>query len=148
MHTRRFFGSAAFAAASLLAAAGCDILDPGWSRKPGLVVDGTPPLTSLIAPDTVTRGVPFQITASSFGSSSCTRADGYQVTALSDEFEVRLFDQEAPPTVACTADFHAFPRVLTVQFDQAGMAELRVVGRGEGEEGQGPRIISKTIVVE
>lgn len=105
-------------------------------------------MTSLVAPDAVTRGAPFQITVSSFGSSSCTRADGYDVTSSPTAFEVRLYDQEAPSGTACTADLRSFPRTLTVQFDQAGTAEIRVIGRGEGQDGMAPRTIRETVVVQ
>lgn len=128
-----------------LAAAGCDILEPGWSRRLGLVVEDLPHFSSLIAPDAVTRGTPFQITASTFGSSSCTQPDGYEVDALPSAAEVRLYDRLAPSGTACTADFGSFPRTLTLQFDQAGTAEIRVIGRGDGNE---IRIVRKTIVVE
>jgi hypothetical protein len=138
----------AIAAAAFLATAGCDILDPGWSRHLGMVMEGTPPMTSLVAPDAVTRATPFQITASTFGSSSCTRADGYEVTSTTGAFEVRLYDQEAPPHTACTADLRSFARTLTVQFDQAGPAEIRVIGRGDGQDGMAPRTIRKTIIVQ
>jgi hypothetical protein len=140
---------AALAAASFLIT-GCEVLGPdaGWSRRLGLVHEGTPPMTSLIAPDVVTRGTPFQLTASSFGSSSCTRADGYDITSAQTSFEVRLYDLEAPSTSACTADFRSFPRTLTVQFDQPGTAVIRVTGRGNGDEGDAPRTITKTITVQ
>ena len=138
---------AALAAASFLIT-GCGILEPGWSRRLDLVTEGTPPMTSLIAPDVVTRGIPFQITASSFGSSSCTRADGYDVTSSQVSFEVRLYDESAPPAAACTADFRSFPRTLTVQFDQPGTAVIRVSGRGNGDEGDAPKTITKTITVQ
>lgn len=138
----------ALAAAALLTATACDILDPGWSRRLGLVMAGIPPMTSLVAPDAVTHGIPFQITASTFGSSSCTRADGYEVTATAGAYEVRLYDQSAPPNTACTEDLRSFPRTLTVQFDQAGSAEIRVIGRGDGPDGMAPRTIRKSIIVQ
>jgi hypothetical protein len=131
---------------AVLAAAGCDIVEPGaWPRGLGHVVEGDPPFTSLIAPNAVTRGAPFQITASTFGSSSCNQADGYELDALPSEAEVRLFDRTAPPGTICTEDFGSFPRVITLQFDELGTAEIRVIGRGDGNE---IRIVRKTIVVQ
>lgn len=135
--------------ATTLAAAGCGILEPGgWSRGLGMVIDGNLFPTSLIAPDVVTKGVPFEVTVSSFGSGSCTRADGYELSATPASAEVRLYDQSAPSGSMCTADLRSFPRILMLQFDQAGTAELRVIGRGDGEDGQGIKTIRKTITVE
>ena len=133
---------------AVLAASGCDILDPGWSRRLGLVMEDPHHFHSLIAPDVVTRGTPFQITASTFGSSSCTRADGYELDALPAAAEIRLYDKSASSGTACTADFGSFPRTITLQFEQAGTAEIRVIGRGEGADGMAPKTIRKTIVVE
>jgi hypothetical protein len=133
---------------AVLAASGCDILDPGWSRQLGLVVEDPHHFNSLIAPDVVTRGTPFQITATTFGSSSCNRADGYELDALPSAAEIRLYDKSAPFGTACTADFASFPRTITLQFDLAGTAEIRVIGRGEGADGMAPKTIRKTIVVE
>jgi hypothetical protein len=138
---------AAFSIA-VLAASGCEILEPGWSRRLGLVVEDPHHFHSLIAPDVVSRGTPFQITASTFGSSSCNRADGYELDALASAAEIRLYDQSAPSGTACTLDFASFPRTITLQFDQAGTAEIRVIGRGEGEDGMAPKTIRKTIVVQ
>ncbi len=129
-----------------LAAAGCDIVEPGvWTRGLGHVVEGDPPFSSLIAPNAVTRGAPFQITASTFGSSSCTQADGYELDALPSDAEVRLYDRSAPSGTICTEDFGSFPRVITLQFDEPGTAEIRVIGRGDGNA---IRIVRKTIVVQ
>lgn len=148
MPSPRVLFPAAIAAASILSAVGCDILEPGWSRRLGLVIESQAHLSSLVAPDVVTRGTPFQITVSTFGSSSCTRADGQEVVSSPAAFEVRLYDREAPSHTACTADLRSFPRILTVQFDQAGTAEIRVIGRGDGADGQAPKTIRKTIVVQ
>jgi hypothetical protein len=137
--------SAALAAAAVLA--GCDILDPGWSKDLGMVIDQPPHMTSLVAPATVTRGVPFQVTASSFGSSSCTRPHSHMVSALQATREIRLYDEEAPATRACTADMRSFPRVITLQFDEPGTAQVLVVGR-EGGDDEPLKTITRTIVVE
>jgi hypothetical protein len=139
--------SAALAAAALLLA-GCDTLAPGWATRLGHVMDDPPSFTSLVAPAAVTRGVPFQITASTFGSSSCTRADGYQATSTQSAFEVRLYDRGAPAHAVCTGDIASFPRILTVQFDEPGTAVIRVIGRDLGGDDPSPKTVTRTIVVE
>jgi len=130
---------------AVLALAGCDIVEPEWTVELGHVIEGDPPMTSLIAPDAVTRGTPFQITASTFGSSSCTHADGFTLGKTPTLAEVRLFDRLAPPGTACTEDFGSFPRIITLQFDEVGTAEIRVIGRGDGKA---IRVVKKTITVE
>lgn len=101
-----------------------------WSRGLGLVQDGTPPFTSLIAPDVVHRGEAFQITASTFGSSSCTRPDGYELSVTALGAEIKLYDWGAPVGAVCTADLGTFPRTITLQFEQPGSATITVIGRG------------------
>jgi len=131
---------------AVLAAAGCDVTEPGWTVGLGLVVEGfDPPFTSLIAPDVVTRSVPFAITASTFGSSSCTQADGFTLGKTPTLAEVRLFDRSAPSGAICTEDFRNFPRIITLQFDEPGTAEIRVIGRGDGKA---IRVVQKTITVQ
>jgi hypothetical protein len=119
-----------------------------WFRQLGLLDEGAAPFTSLVAPDAVIRGKPFQITVSTFGSASTTRADGHDVSASQGALEVRLYDQSAPSLTRVTRDYLGFPRTLTVQFDQPGTAVIRVVGRGAGLNGQSPRTITKTIKVQ
>ena len=120
---------AALAALTVLSLSGCSLLtDVGWSRRPGLVLDGPPPMTSLVVPAAV-RGVPFEVTASSFGSSSCTRPDGYEIDATSEGISIRLYDRTASGLTACTAHMHRFPRTITLTLDQVGVAEISVIGR-------------------
>jgi hypothetical protein len=96
--------------------------EPSSVRALGLVLEGTPPMTSL--------GSPFQVTVSTFGSSSCTRPDGYTTVATAARIEVRPYDINAAYQSACTDDLGRFPRVLLLQFDQPGTAEVVVIGRG------------------
>ena len=119
-----------------------------WFRQLGLLDEGPAPLTSLVAPDAVIRGTPFQITVSTFGSASSTRPDGHDVAASQAAIEVRLYDASVPSLTPVTRDYLGFPRTLTVQFDQPGIAVIRVVGRGGGVNGQAPRTITKTIKVQ
>lgn len=86
-------------------------------------------MTSLVAPVTVLQGTPFQVTASTFGSSSCTSPDGYQLDAGTTRVEIRLYDRSAPPQSICTADLGRFPRDILLQFDQVGTVQVVVIGR-------------------
>lgn len=117
---------------------------PDRVRELGLVIEGTPPMTSLIAPGTVQRGVPFAVTASTFGSSSCTEPDGYHLDAGATRAEIRLYDLRDPGQTVCTDDLHSFPRQLLLQFNHPGIANVVVIGRdGAGKSRQ----IIQTITV-
>ena len=119
----------------LLILLGCSAsTEPEWSRVPGLVVEGTAPFTSVVAPAEVARGQTFEITVSTFGSSSCTRSDGYELSLTAAGAEIRVFDRVAPQNTPCTDDFRQFPRTVALSFPAAGTIELTVVGRGFDEQ--------------
>jgi hypothetical protein len=112
---------------------------------PGRLLDGPPPHESLVTPEIVTQGIPFLVTASSFGSSSCTEEAGYESLTSPARAEIRLFDRVAPEGSSCTKDLRSFPRTLIVRFDRAGAAEVVVIGRdGDGR----PLEIRRAVVVQ
>ncbi|MEO8448840.1 MAG: hypothetical protein ABI647_03560 [Gemmatimonadota bacterium] len=104
--------------------------ESGWTRALGLVDEGTPPFTGLTAPDTVRARRQFEITVRTFGSSSCTRPDGYDLVAAPLRAEVRPYDLTAPLGSVCTEDYGAFPRTVPIRFEAAGIAEIVVEGHG------------------
>jgi hypothetical protein len=125
--------------ASVVAACG-DVADPTltppseFTEAPGLLIDGPPPFESLIVPPIVTQGVPFLVTASSFGSSNCTEVAGHESVIFATRAEIRLFDRIALDESGCTQDLRAFTRTLIVEFTEAGAAEVVVIGRdGDGK---------------
>lgn len=87
---------------------------------------GTPPPITL--PATVKRGVSFDATVTTYGSSSCTRADGAEVQVRGLIAEVTPYDLTNRRGI-CTADLRAFPRTVSLRFDEAGEATVRVNGR-------------------
>jgi hypothetical protein len=121
----------------LFACTGCT--EPSWNRSLGLIQEGFSPLTSLTAPDTVRARLPFEITVQTFGSGSCTRADGYEVDIAPLWVEVRQYDLTAPSGTACTLDYHGLPRTVPIRFDSVGTGQIVLVGRG--------RQILKAVVV-
>ena len=118
---------------------------PELVEAPGLLMNGPPPFESLVTFDIVPQGVPFLVTATSFGSSSCTEAAGYQVVTYPGRAEIRLFDRIALEDSGCTRDLRAFTRTLIVQFDQPGMAEVVVIGRDKDGE---PLEILRSVTVQ
>ena len=85
--------------------------------------------TVVEAPASARAGVPFQVEVVTFGSSSCTREDGAEVSVNGLLAEVTPYDI-LDVDQGCTPDVHPFPRAATVRFASAGSATLRVIGRG------------------
>jgi len=112
---------------------------------PGQLMDGPPPHESLLTPEIVTLGTPFLVTATSFGSGSCTEEAGYQSVTSPVRAEIRLFDRVAPEGSSCSRDLRSFPRTLIVRFDRVGVSEVVVIGR----DGNGSALeIRRAVVVQ
>lgn len=118
--------------------------EPGWSRVLGLILDEPEELSSLDVPAEATRDSPVEIIASTFGSSSCTSPDGYDLSVQPAAVEIHLYDRVAPPDSPCTEDLRRFPRTLVVRFSEIGAAEVALTGRGLGGQ---PLTIRRSIVV-
>lgn len=117
---------------ALVLLAGCSgIFDPGWERVVGMTGDsGTlPPLT---LPASAKRGESFDVTVTTYGSSSCTRADGAETSVRGLVAEITPYDLVSRGGI-CTADLHSFPRTVTLRFAEAGEAIVRVNGHSGSE---------------
>jgi len=132
-------------AASLAGCAG-STLGVDSRRVVGAVLDdaGSHHLRSLVAPDSARAGVPFTVRVTTFGSSSCTRADGAEVRVAGSVAEIVPFDRHAGGMRACTDDLASFPRDVAIRFDAAGPATVRV--RGAALNGT-PSVLERTVVV-
>ena len=84
----------------------------------------------LEMPANATAGVSFEITVTTVGSSSCTRADGASVAVSGLVADVTPWDLVAPVGAVCTDDLAPFPRRVTLRFSGAGTATIRLHGRG------------------
>lgn len=107
-----------------------------WERVPGDIGNSTGAV--LQAPTEARQGVAFQITVTTYGSGSCTRADGAETAVVGLLAVVRPFDLEKRgANVVCTMDLAPYSRSVTLRFDEAGEATIRVIGaRGEQVEQQ------------
>ena len=140
MHTARNF----LALAVLALPACANPFGSGWERGVGSISTTGSPSGSLVVPDTVQAGVAFTARVTTFGSSSCTRADGAEVRVARSVAEITPYDLEATGNATCTADLAPFPRDVQVRFDAVGTATVRVRGRPEqGAE----RVVERTVVV-
>jgi hypothetical protein len=111
----------------LLLCACSPAVDPDpWERVVGTIETGLGEV--LLAPDAVTAGVPFTITVTTRGSSSCTRADGAHVVVQGRIAAVTPYDR-VNTRGACTDDLHPFPRDVELTFAVSGSALIRVYDR-------------------
>lgn len=135
------------ALAPLLLLAACSGVtgpEPGSRRVVGVIDIGSRVPGSLAVPDTVAAGAQFTVTVTTFGSSSCTRADGAEVEVRGLVAEIVPYDREATGARVCTDDLRPFPRKVTVSFAGPGQATVRVRGRALG--GGSPVLETRVVV--
>jgi hypothetical protein len=129
--TRGGVGRAALLLLAAAMLAGCaSMLEPRqWERVVGVIDPGGMQMPPFQAPDTVRAGTQFQVHVTTYGSSTCTRADGAELRRLSGTVaEITPYDRQ-PLSGICTSDLVPFPRAVGVRFDEAGVALIRIVGR-------------------
>jgi hypothetical protein len=116
----------------LLLSACAAATEPEWSeRAPGALDVGHElgrehPVVRV--PPSAHAGVPFQVEVVTYGSSSCTRAEGADVLLHDLVAEITPYDR-LRSDIGCTPDMYPFPRPVMLQFAVAGTAVLRVKGR-------------------
>ena len=102
----------------------------------------------IVAPDTVTRGVPFVVSFGTFGG-GCTRSVARtDVTTAGSSAEIRPYDRTVRSDV-CTADLLFLQHVAQVRFDAPGIAVLHVIGQQVGTSGSlnGPAELLRLVTV-
>ena len=102
---------------------------PGWSRVIGTVNPALSSIQMVSVPPEATVSVPITVTVMTLGSSSCTRADGTDVSVNGLLATITPYDRVAPPGTACTRDLRGFPHQVQLRFATAGQARINVVGR-------------------
>lgn len=119
---------------SLVLFTGCSSVlgsDPTeWRREVGVLAPELSSIQMLRLPAQATTGSAFEITVTTVGSSTCTRADGAAVQVSGLVADVTPWDRVAPVGMACTDDLAPFPRTVTLRFDVSGTATVRLRGRG------------------
>lgn len=99
----------------------------------------------LVVPSAVSAGAAFTAEVATFGSSSCTRAAGAEVTIQGMLAEIVPFDVQATGAqTVCTSDLRRFPRPVQLHFATVGNAVVRV--RGVDLRGA-PVTLERTVVV-
>ena len=112
--------------------------DEGAMRTVGYIAPGPKPLTS---PDTVSAGVAFTVTVTTFGS-PCTSADGARVTVQAATADVTPYDRVEGG--ACAATAIPLPRDVVLAFATAGPATIQLHGR---DGGGGTVTVSRPVTV-
>ena len=137
---RILFGTVA--TAGLLA---CGLVDAlAWRVDRGLLSPPTPDYDVVVVPSSVTATQAFEVTVTTFGSSSCTRAAGAEVTVSGLMATVVPMDSfPSDPATVCTQDIAGFPRTVTFEFATPGSATVLVSGRAV----TGDTTIERTITV-
>jgi len=129
MRTQSALRLAALLPALVAGLAACSsFVDEAEHRVVGLIDEAGTSFDALVVPDTVRAGIPFTVTVSTFGS-SCLRPDGADTQVVGSIADVTPYDVGPPSGFVCTADFRAFPRVVTLTFDAPGEAVVRLHGR-------------------
>ena len=124
-HLTRFAAALILSACSASTSTDAD----GWARVVGTIMPEMSSVQMLQLPPTVTAGVPFNITVSTLGSSSCTRTAGMDASISGLTLDVTPYDSVPTTPIPCTRDLRAFPRSITHTFNTAGTATIRVHGR-------------------
>lgn len=124
------FTRTCFALLALAAACSSSLLTE-WRRVPGVIsiYDDRETSQALAIPDTVTVGASFTARVTTFGSGTCTRADGATVQVAGSLAEISPFDRDVVggPGV-CTDDLRSFPRDVQLRLMVPGEALVRVRG--------------------
>jgi hypothetical protein len=129
----------------LLVAIGCSSTEPGGSR----VVHGPALLafygevTEVHVPTTVQVGVPFTVTATSFGG-GCIAPGETRATISELRAEVRPYRAETLG-VACTSELRLDQNAALVQFDTPGEGQVRIIGLGR--PGEQPYVVERRVLV-
>jgi hypothetical protein len=99
---------------------------PGWQRVIGWANPEMSSIQAIKFPAEVVANQAFDVTITTIGSSSCTRADGATATVDQNIATVTPYDFIAPPNTACTRDLRTFARTVSVKFPAAGPATIRL----------------------
>ncbi len=133
---------------ALTAVAACqDVFDPIPTGKQLSIVDAGSPAgfpSGIVVRDTVPAGL-VAVRYHSYGSSTCNRPDGEDVTTTGAVVTIVAYDKFVSPTAACTDDFGVFPREVLVSLEP-GTIELRVRGKRLSADSPTIELVKKVVV--
>lgn len=106
--------------------------ESGWERRVGVLPVAFSSLQSVMVASPIRAGVPFAVTITTVGSSTCTRGDGVEVARSPGRLVLTPYDWVAPRGSSCTRDLQPFPRTVQLTLAQPGEYTLRVEGAPVG----------------
>jgi hypothetical protein len=90
---------------------------------------------SIFAPQSARVGIPVNVTVRTFGSSSCDKPAGMDVSHSANEVLFVPWVTNSRQFVACTDDIHSHQHQASVTFTQSGTARLVAFGYKMDEHG-------------
>lgn len=102
--------------------------ESGWVRRVGILPVPLSSVSSVMVASPIRAGVPFAVTITTVGSSTCTRGDGVEVARSGRRVVLTPYDWVAPAGSTCTRDLHPFPRTVQLTLPEPGEYTLRVEG--------------------
>lgn len=125
-----------------------DAMSSNAYEDPGLIIFYLD-TSSIVAPDTVSRGQPFAVAFRTFAG-GCTRSVARTLVATSGlTTTIRPFNRTTAST-GCTRDLLYLQHTAQVRVDASGTALLRVIGEQRGASTgatNGPVELSRSVVV-
>jgi hypothetical protein len=123
----------------------------GAQRVPGVFAQEDAGNLIVVVPESVRVGEEFQLTITTVGGGCDFAGDnGVIIGNRSASIHVYDFTTAARPGVACTAIFKQFRHNVTLSFQEAGVATIRIWGRQVGRyhpEGGAPVTLNVSINV-
>ena len=120
--------------------------ESSWERRVGVLPVALSAIQAVAAPTQVEAGVPFTVTITTVGSSSCTRGDGVELERTPARLQLTPYDWVAVRATTCTRDVAPFPRTVELMLATPGTYALRVTGAAlPGDDSGG--VIDVPIVV-
>jgi hypothetical protein len=125
--------SAVLALAAVLPA--CDVFtDVDEERHVAVIQFNGQSVNVLTAPATVTAGVPFNVTVTTYGF-DCDQRAGAEVAYEGTTAIITPFDEAPGGNIECPNINKRLGRVVTLNFPSAGAGTIRVVGRAADADG-------------
>src|SRR5450759_2698018 len=145
MTLRRVGRAVALATCALGAACSAAAILDGGARDVAGVIISNGVAARVSAPDTITHGVSFDVSFSTFAG-GCTRSIAHDdVTMAGSAVEIRPYDRYSGGDT-CTSDMIFLNSVLPVRLDTPGSYLIHVIGEQTGST-TGPAEITRPITV-
>jgi hypothetical protein len=149
MSCRSFGRTVALANCALIAACSSGGVFSGGPRDDAGLIIFYGDTARISAPDTVTRGVSFEVSFSTFGG-GCIRAIARDdVTPKANAVEIRPYDHNSGGDI-CTADLLTLKHAVAIRLDMPGSYAIRVIGQQRGGStgsNTAPAEVSRPVIV-